>query len=256
MRRFLLHIISAVFLHAGALSAQVSTEGEVNRLVYKKELSGGLIMDSRGFGINGRYIEYIDGFNKEGLEIELTKIRHPKEVTTPAAAFGNGRGFVFGRMNSMFALRGAYYREKILFDKRDKGSISIAWNYSGGLSIGLLKPIYVQRYRTVDDEGTRILVTERYNPSAMPASSIVGEASFFRGVEEMNFKPGVHVKSGFIFDYQLMDDKITSLEVGALYDFYFTDVKIFDPNVVGRNVNKLGFLQLYFAFNIGKKKND
>lgn len=234
--------------------SQLTTDADVKRKVYKKEIYGGISMHTRGFGIHGRLLKYIDGFNKAGFEAELTKIRHPKETLTPDNFLGNSRGFVFGRINSMFALRGGYTQEKILFDKTEKGSISVAWNYTGGVSLGMLKPIYVQVTQQTDDN-TTILVTDRYNPSTMPASTVIGEAGFLRGFDEMRFRPGLYLKSAFSFDYQLLDKKITTLEVGVIYDFYFNKVKIFAPDFLQEDVNQIGFLQLYFAFNFGVKKN-
>lgn len=251
-KAYILFLVMLMFSLVG--QAQLTTDADVKRKIYKKEMYGGISMHSRGFGIHGRFLKYVDGFNKAGFEVELTKIRHPKETLTPDNLLGNSRGFVFGRINSMFALRGGYTQEKILFDKTEKGSISVAWNYTGGLSIGLLKPIYVQVTQQTQDN-TTILVTDRYNPVTMPASTVIGEAGFLRGFDEMRFRPGIYLKSGFSFDYQLIDEKITTLEVGAIYDFYFGKVKIFSPDILDEDVNKIGFLQLYFAFNFGVKKN-
>jgi len=235
------------------LPAQLTTDADFRRKVYEKENYGGLNFHSRGFGAQARLLSYQDGFNKVGWEMELTKIRHPKETLTPDRLLGNSRGFVFGRINTFFALRGGLAKEKILFDKTDQGSISITWVYSGGLSLGLLKPIYVQ-FIEPNENGINTSVVRRYNPSEMPASFVIGEASFFRGFDEMRFRPGLYFKTGFSFDFQLLDDQITALEVGVLHDYYVQPVRIFTPDLREGDVNKAGFLQIYFAFNFGKKK--
>ncbi len=235
--------------------AQLETMADFKRQVYDREYTLGVIGHSRGYALNGRYLKYMDGFNKHGLEIDMTKLRHPKEVRTPNQFFSNSRGYVYGRENSLYSIRAGYIHERIIYDKTDQGTVSIALTYSGGFSAGLLKPIYLQVFEeTSPGSPISILTTVRYNPEEHNVSNIYGEANFFKGFGEMSLKPGIYGKLGVTFDFDLLDRKVTSLEVGTIYDLFFTEVPIFYEED-GVDINQVGFFQMYLAVNFGYKKN-
>ncbi|HAD98720.1 MAG TPA: hypothetical protein DCG19_15010 [Cryomorphaceae bacterium] len=233
--------------------AQLETSADFKRQVYDRAYTLGIVGHSRGYALNGRYLKYKDGFNTEGVEVEMTKLRHPKEVRTPNQFASNSRGYVYGRLNSFYSLRIGYVSESILYDKTDQGTVSIGVVYSTGASFGLLKPIYLQVYEE-SSSPIGILRTVRYNPDKHNVSNIYGEANFFKGFGEISLKPGVYGKIGFSFDFDLLDRKVTSLETGVIYDLFFTEVPIFYEEG-GNDVNQIGFFQLYLAVNFGYKKN-
>lgn len=252
VKRILIALLSGICLNT---YAQLETSADFRRQVFKKEYTFGISGHSRGYAINGRYLQFIDGYNKQGVEIELTKLRHPKEVITPnTQSYNASRGFVYNRINSFYSLRAGYIRDKILFDKTDKGTVAISLITSGGLSLGLLKPVYVVVSNELagNRQQTSIL---RYNPSDPQQSNVQGEANFFRGVGETKLYPGVYLKAGVNFDYQLIDKKVTALEAGVIYDYFFREVPIFYEMSGGEDINWSGFFQMYIAFNFGYRKN-
>lgn len=250
MRKFLL-LIALGILGFAPLQAQLDTDADFKRKVYDRAYTGGVSFTSRGYALNGRFLKYLDGYNAAGFDLDLVKIRHPKETISSEDIFNNYRGFVKGRINSFYSLRAGYIHEHIWFDKTDQGSVSISYLWSGGLSLGLLKPIYlsVDEFGDDGDFYTNII---RYTGETNP-SSINGEANFLTGIEETKLKPGVYLKAGVSFDYQLLDDKITSVEAGVIYDYFFTEVPIFYE--ADRDINWSGFFQLYLTVNFGYKLN-
>lgn len=234
------------------LWGQLTTQADFKRQVYDYGYSGGVNFNTRGYSLNFRYFKYTDGYNLRGGVFELANIRHPKEVTTTADQFNNYRGYVVGRTNSFFTARLGYFYEKIIFDKTDKGTISINWINSGGLSLGLLKPVYLI-VEEVSDENQLMLRTRRYDGGPFPARAR-GEANFFVGIDELKLKPGLYYKTGVNFDFQSRDDRITALEAGLMYDYFFGDVPIFHEEQ-GQNINWSGFFQMYVSIHYGYKKN-
>ncbi len=235
------------------VQAQLSTDADWKRQVYETEFSFGLQGHTSGYAVNFRAQKFVDGFNKRGLEIELSKIKHPKEVSSASSrSQTRARGYVFGRKNSLFTLRAGLQNEKIVFDKTDRGTVSINWLYSGGLSLGLLKPIYVQ----LDSQpsGGEILV-ERYNHVKHLSSTIIGEANFFNGIGETKIWPGLYLKSGFSFDYNDSDARLSTIELGAIWDLFFKEVPIFYEDAATGDINKMAFFQLYISINFGYRKN-
>lgn len=236
--------------------AQIDTDADFKRQVYDREYTFGLIGHSRGYAVNGRYLKYLDGYNKLGFELEFSKLRHPKEVRIPNQFYNNSRGYVFGRENTFYTLRTGLAYESILFDKTDQGTISIASFFSGGVSWGILKPIYMQ-ILLPDSSGSSVsaqLVTVRYNHIEHGGSNIYGEANYFKGIGESKIRPGIYAKAGAVFDFDFLDKNVTSIEVGLSYDYYFAEVPIFYEDEAGEDINEFGFLQFYLALNFGYKK--
>lgn len=236
--------------------AQLNTDADFKRQVFDREYTMGVIGHSRGYSINGRYLKYLDGFRKLGFELEFSKLRHPKEVRIPNQFFSNSRGYVFGRENSFYTVRTGAIYESIIFDKTDQGTISIATVLSGGISWGILKPVYMQILQP-DSSGAVVsaqLVTVRYNHLEHGGSNIYGEANFFRGIGESRIVPGIYAKAGFNFDFDFLDKNVTSLEAGVSYDYFFREVPIFYEDEGGEDINEFGFLQFYIAVNFGYKK--
>lgn len=237
-------------------AAQLTTDADFKRKVYDREYTAGLIGHSRGYSVSGRYLKHVDGFNKLGFELEVSKLRHPKEVRIPLQFINNSRGFVFGRENSFYTIRTGIAHESILFDKTDQGTISIATFLSGGVSWGILKPIYMQILQP-DSAGNGALsrlVTVRYNHFEHGGSNIYGEANYFKGLGESKIVPGIYAKAGSIFDFDFLDDNVTSIEAGISYDYFFKEVPIFYEDEAGEDINESGFLQFYIAINFGYKK--
>ncbi len=250
-------LIFFIIVFSTSAYAQLEASVDFKRQVYDREYTVGPILHSKGYAVNGRYLKYIDGYNKIGIEIDIAKLRHSKEIRTPNQFSNSSRGYVYGRINTFYTLRAGYIREKILFDKTDRGTISISLIASGGISLGLLKPVYVQVYRPASSGFgfESFLKTEQYRLPNISGSVIYGEANFLKGIKKTVLKPGIYGKVGASFDFDLLDGKVTSLETGVIYDYFFNEVEIFYENPNGEDINIAGFFQLYFAVNFGYKKS-
>lgn len=263
-------IFFILFIFLSHLSfAQLETSADYRRQVFEKEVTFGIIGHTRGYALNSRFMKFRDGFTKSGLEIDLVKLRHPKEVKSPLLGSGsNSRGFVFNRINSFYTIRAGYIHQNVLFDKTDQGTVAITLVISGGLSLGLVKPVFVQL--PPEDVGigqSSQIRNVRYNPLEHNQSEILGESNWFKGLWETKLKPGAYVKIGMNFDYQLIEKKVTALEVGIVYDYFFlpqlgvagdgffSKVPIFYQEPGGDDINLPGFFQMYIAFNFGFRKN-
>lgn len=254
IRRFVI----ALLFFSTSLMAQYETEQDVARFVYRDQYSIGVMLHTGSIwpGVNFRRLYWADGFRKWGYEIDYTAYRHPREIKFPAQSFlGSSRSFTYGKINDFFAFRGGYGRERVLYDKRDQGSISISLETFGGVSLGFLKPIYVETRRTSDD-GAYIEQTERYDPDIHDNVTIFGEAPYFTGFNETQLRPGVYGKVGVSFDYNFLDQRITSMEVGTIFDFYPDWSNLTSGEgvpVLARVDNPTLWWQIYVSFNFGNK---
>lgn len=248
--------LSFTFIHAQNLD-----EVDWERTLYNEEFTIGVVLHtgSPWPGVNFRRLSWTDGFTKWGYEIDYTAYRHPREIKYPAQSIlGSARSFTYGKINDFLAFRVGYGRERVLYDKQDQGSLSISLQTYGGVALGMLKPIYVDVRRTTGD-GILVDRTERYDPDIHDNAQIFGEAPFFTGFSELQLRPGVYAKVGASFDYNFLDQKITAMEVGTIFDLYpdwfgafGEDVETGVP-VMARVDNPTLWWQIYVSFNFGSK---
>ncbi len=234
-----------------AVQAQLDTDADFKRQVYDTKVTFNVAGHSRGYSLGGRYLKFKDGFSLNGFEMDFAKLRHIKEVKTPSQQTPSSRGFVFNRINSFFTLRTGYIHEKILFDKTDKGTVSIALVTSGGVSWGLVKPVFVN---ISTDGSLGSIKSVRYDPGN-PEGIILGESNFFKAIGQTQIQPGIYGKIGVNFDYQILEEKVTALEAGFIYDHFLKEVPIFYEEEGGEDLNWAGFFQMYISFNFGYRKN-
>ncbi len=240
-----------------ATLAQLETAADWKRQVYDNEFTAGIMFHTRGFGANVRYLKYKDGFKKRGFDFDMVNIRHPKEIKIEQSNSNSSRGYVYGKLNGLFAIRAGYGRERILVDKTDQGSISISWMNFFGPSIGILKPIYLQVQKEATT-GAMVITTERYDPEVHDYQQIYGQAPFFTGISKSKIRLGLYAKTGFAFDYNWKDEKITTLELGAVVDYYpswfgaYKDEKV---PIMYQAENYNIWLQFYVTVNFGQKWN-
>lgn len=222
---------------------------------YEKAWSGGIKLRTDGWGIVGEYDKIKNYRRSIVYQIDLGEYKHPKmkrqSIDPNAGIFGGGyKPFVFGKINSLFALHFAAGQRHLLAEQARKNGVLINFQYLGGFTLGILKPYYIDVF--VDPVG---LETESisYNkldpdPRFLNVFDIAGGSGFGSGWK-LKFRPGLHFKTGLQFDWSAQDDFIKAVEVGFSYDEYFTDVPL-----MLLVENKARFFNLYLGISLGKKK--
>jgi len=209
----LLHVI--VFL---GISGSLLAQGDLDlqeTIFWRNERSVGLLLNSDGWNVIYRELRQKQPSNRVFLEGGIGTFKHPKEVKLTNYYFQGPGTYVFGKLNSVWALSagGGIHRE--LFDKRDLGGVSINWFAGAGLSLTFTKPIY---YKVInyDIDGYIYLTEEKFNiDSIHQALDIYSKASFLKGFDEIKVYPGVYSRGGFSFEYSKNDKVTHSLELGA-----------------------------------------
>jgi hypothetical protein len=245
MRRF---IISA-FL--ASLYACVLAQGELDeqdKIFYRNERTYAFLLNSNGLGCNFRYAKRIDGFRKALYEVEINYLKHPKEKRITLAE--TNRSIVYGKLNSVFNIKGAIGNQKELFQKRDLGGISIRRFYNIGFSLAFLKPVYFEFYDQVE--------SKYYYDKFQEHGNFVGRAPFTMGFNEIALSPGTYAKFGYSFEYSKVDGTFHALELGIALDAYFKPVKIMDTkqeNVFFVLPENYFFPTLFLSYRFGKVIN-
>lgn len=225
------------------------SQGEIDdqqKLFYRNEQTYGGILSSNGYGGTFRYAKRINFFNQRVYEIGINIIKHPKEIRVRNIYFPGNRSFVFGKENFFFNLRGGIGFQRIMFKKVDKDGIAVRLIYSGGISLGIYKPVYYEVWKSTSST-TYIIVTEKFNASIHGNTDIVSRASFFKGFNELKVAPGLYGKFGLNFEFGKKDPKISVLEVGITADAYYKKIPI-----MASDDNQWIFPAIYVNFSFGK----
>jgi hypothetical protein len=140
-------------------------------------------------------------------EIDLAKIKHEKELKiTFSSSQQIGSSFVYGKLNTLFTLRGGIGMQKEIFRKEDKGGISIRYFYTFGPSIGLQKPVYYEIIvPSTDSTSPYQYETKTVRFETHIIDQIQRRAPFYVGLDELTLVPGVYGKFGFTFEFGKSD---------------------------------------------------
>ncbi|MFH0867027.1 MAG: hypothetical protein V1904_12595, partial [Bacteroidota bacterium] len=117
---FLRYILPVIFLFSSSLfvKGQSITIGDtaVNdaKILLRKEKSGFVMLHTSGIGLGYRSGKHITGYKKRMFEIEITGMKHPKEIKSINPYFDNAKSYVYGKENYFFILRGGMGRQKVI----------------------------------------------------------------------------------------------------------------------------------------------
>lgn len=240
-------------------SAKTTTQPRVIKHIKKpkpvdKEFSFGARLNTDGWGIYAqrgksksdmRESEYF--YNLRYWEVEFDEKKHPKEIkrTSDLSNFNDTkpRAFVYGKVNNFYSLKLGYGFRRMIAGKPDPGTVSIHWFYSGGLSLGLLKPYYIELY-----DGSSIKYTDSTKEEFLNKNDIVGSAGFAKGVGEMKFAGGAYGKTGLHFDFAASKKTILAIEFGINAEVYTQAVQI-----MANQKDVPYFVNIFGSFQFGRR---
>lgn len=209
-----------------------------------KEISfgGGLKTDGWGILANKGWVVTDDErnsdrfYNMRFVQFDFSEHKHVKEVkgTNTSVAGGTPGGknkpFIFGKINNFYTLDLSYGIRKMIAGKPESGTISIHWVYSGGLSIGLLKPYYIDAYILKNGAKEYVPETIKYTDETREAfikqENIIGSAGWTKGINETKIVPGVIAKTGLHFDFAATKKSKMALEVGVSGALYSKKIEL------------------------------
>jgi len=239
-------LIIAVLFVVG--TNMVSGQGELNeqqKIFFRNERSFAILLNTDGWGLSYREGKRIDYLNKKIIEFEFATLRHPKEIKLSNPYYQTPGTFVFGKINSVFLLRGGIGRQHEIFKKADLGGVAIRYFYSGGPVLGFYKPIYYKIIDPVSQNEFQIKV-EKFDVKKHEPSMIYGKAPYTKGLNEMKIMPGIYAKGGFNFEYSKEDKVIHAIELGAQINLFPKQIPI-----MSTAPNKAIFLSLFGSYRFG-----
>jgi hypothetical protein len=239
-------LISAVALLcvAFALNAQGEID-EQQKVFFRNERSFAVLLNSDGIGVSYRGAKRIDYLNKRLLEVEAGTLKHPKEYRLSNPWFQSTGSFVFGKLNSVFYLRGSIGHQHELYKKADLGGIAVRYFYSAGPVLAIYKPIYYKVLYLVSSNEYE-LRDEKFSTSIALPQDIYSKASFTKGLDETRVLPGLFAKAGFNFEYSKKDKIIHAIEIGAQVNAFHKQIPI-----MASTDNKSIYFSLFVSYRFG-----
>jgi hypothetical protein len=246
--------VSALFC-SSARAQDVLTKvanGEDVNVVYKDIAMGGAFMHSEGWGLFFRRAKIVSIYSKWFWEIETSSMHSDKEVSVQNPSYPDASSYYYGKLNDMqvFRFGTGYYRT--LWRKNDEHCVEVDAVYSLGLSLAVLKPVYLEVLTSSPNPNDPYLnlSTQKYNPTHDLPDSIYGAASGFDGLDQLTFHPGGYARLGVNVDYGNRHDMIKAIEVGVELDAYPAPIEIMAPQF---SKNNQFFLNYYLSISFGKR---
>ncbi len=232
------------------LSAQSESVLDTTKnILLLKERSFGAILHTQGWGIKYSRGVHKTAFKKRVWVVEMVEMKSDKQIRIINPYFTNAKSFIYGKLNSVFIIRGTYGNHKQLNRKPYWGGVELRLVYMGGVSLGVAKPVYLHilNHTSADIYTTSV---EKYDPVQHSIDDIFGRAPFTKGFNEIGLYPGLHLKAGLDFDYASYRAKVQSLEVGVMIDVFPRPIPI-----MAFNEPDYYFLTFYLSFSFGKRFN-
>lgn len=219
-----------------------------DRVLLRREFTGGLILHSRGWGLHfrrGRNLSFKRSFQ---WEVDVVSLKSPKQIKTINPYFNNAKSYVYGKLNHVYIVRAGLGVKQLLNRKPYWGGIELRFIYYGGFSLALAKPVYlyILNYSAEFDDYT--IDIERYNSKIHGLDNIYGRAPFTSGIENTSLHPGLYAKLGLNFEFGEYNSAIKAVELGGVIDFYPFPVTIMAENPV-----QSVFVTFYLSFSFGKR---
>jgi len=216
------------------------------------ELSLGFRLNSNGWSVYSDIgkvktedKKHADMFHNVRIwQIEFTEKKSPAEEKSTADNGAGTNTYIYGKINNFYALKLAYGYRRLLVGKPDPGTVSIHWVNAGGLSIGLLKPYYLNVYSDP--------AAIKYSPSTaddfLNQGLIEGSVGFSKGISEIKVIPGVHLKSALHFDFSANRKNVIGIETGLNFEYYSQAIQLM-ANQSGTSY----FFDIFLAIQFGRR---
>jgi hypothetical protein len=228
---------------------------EEGSLVYAKQSAFGFKLNTDGWGVfyeHGKY-KTITKTNLWWIEFGERKSQKEEKVTT-GQDIGQGfilvgNPYIFGKENNFYYLKAGFGQQYLIGGKGNKNGVAVSAVYGGGLSLGYLKPYYVN----VQDPSTGNTADIKYSDSTrtkfLDPNIITGSAGFTKGFGQGKFTPGAYGRLALRFDYGRYNEFLSALEVGINVEYYTKAMPIMVDNPA-----KQFFTNGYIAIEFGKRK--
>ena len=220
---------------------------------FHKQNAFGIKVNTDGWGISYE-LERANSITRATIfQIEFNEKKHRKEqkdnFQSSAGGFVFfGNPFVYGKKNIFYQLKLAAGQQILIGGKNNKNGVSVYGIGAGGLSLGFLRPYYIE----VQDQLNENRYVKYDSPDSLlflNSGAIIGGAGIAKGWNEMKLAPGLHAKTALRFDYNRFNTIVSAIEGGINVEYYFKGIE-----QMAYNPSRKLFVNAYVSFLFGKRQ--
>lgn len=168
------------------------------------------------------------------IRLQLAEIRHEKEVRqqrqdTAYRGLTAYRPYVYGKQYKVYTTQLGYGREWTVVPSILQGNISLKASLEAGLSMALLKPVYLNLLR-YDAQNQAYASSEAYiadnQELFLSRNRILGGDKWSKGLDELRCIPGIYISPSVIFSPDRPSTFVQQFQIGAQLAFYSKAVPV------------------------------
>jgi hypothetical protein len=132
--------------------------------------------------------------------------------------------------------------------KGNKSGVEVSAIYLGGISLGLVKPYYLELYDSTAQGASYQKYTNENANTFLNPNNIVAGPGFGKGWSEVKIVPGLYARAGMRFDWAEFDQVVSAVEVGVDGAVYTQKI-----NIMVNNPGKRFYYGAYVSLLFGKR---
>ena len=216
-------------------------EGEI---IFNKQSIFGLKLNTDGYGLSYEMGRFKSARVANIFQIEINEKKHKKEKRTSLLNGFNFNSVIFGKLNNFYQVKLSVGQQRIIGGKGNKNGVGVMAIYTGGVSLGLQKPYYVD---VIDQAQQRYRKTY---PTIIDSNYLEqGASGFTVGWNQVQPKFGLTGKAALRFDYGRFNETVSAIEVGLNAEYYAQKVA-----QMAYNPEKNFFFNAYISLLLGRRK--
>lgn len=212
---------------SAAIQAQNKDEDKNIDADYKQnDFALALGLQGRKLSFSAHYAHAFTPYKSLIFSFDFTEIKADKERRNTTAAFStpntNNTAYIYGKRNNLYVGRIGAGQKIYISERSSTQGISLAFSYQVGLSLGLLKPYYLELiYRTDSSFRTALEPYSQQNKDIfLSPNSIIGAGGFRFGWDELQVRTGAFAKGALWLELGADDNMFAALELGGVIDAY------------------------------------
>jgi len=256
---FLGLLVLAGSLHGQAVVEPKQMDYTSLGVIYNAERLADIRPHTNGLSVGMSFGKIVKYYKTTYYGFDLGFLKHPKEFkqsisfNTGNPFLGSSSSFTYGKQNQLFVMRGGIGVKRYYSEKAKRKGVSVGVNYSAGVSLGILKPYYLDLLRVRENGVSDYISTEKYSEENhdlfLDNTKIVGPGPFFKGFTELTVVPGLFGRLGAHFSLGAFEQFVKAVELGIMVDAYTRRV----PIMVIENNTPI-FINGYLSVQLGKRR--
>lgn len=232
---------------------QLIKQEEEGALIFDKQSAFAIKLNTDGWGLLYEKGKYKTTSKTSLWWLEFGERKSVKEERVPTVSASQGfiivSSYIYGKQNNFYYFKAGFGQQKLIGGKGNKNGVAVSAIYGGGISLGMLKPYYIEIQNPTNGVRESIRYTPANENLFLDPTIILGKSGLGKGFGEIKYVPGAHVRTALRFDYGRYNEVLSAIEIGLNAEFYSQKM----PIVLLNKENNF-FFNAYAAITFGKRK--